>query len=350
VAEMWVKLRKIVFAFLVIIALSALGTAFNATRSPAAQVIGQTVGFDAGPLDLQDFGLERSQDVFSFAAAADTRYFAGPGQYDTPQYFRGAVEAVAQVGESAFMVSPGDLDPPAGMLWTITHTLGLTYTWYPVAGNHDLPGGGQEAERGANMAWLSAYDYGPTNPGPTGCPTTTFSVDHGNAHLVMLNQYCDESGRDVTDGDMPDHLYDWLVTDLNNTDKEHIFVFGHEPGFPQPDADNGRSRHVGDSLDKYPEHRDRFWALLRTHRVVAYICGHTHNFSVARIAGVWQIDVGHARGIGDTGAPSTFVLIHVGDDQVWYEAYRDDANGGSYNKLYQGLLLAPERLYLPLIY
>lgn len=348
-AVLWAKLRKIVGASLVILALLALLYTINEIRSPAPYAVGQTIGFGSGSLGFHDLGLDSDQDVFSFVATADTRYFAGPGQYDTAQYFRGTVEAISQVDGSAFMVSPGDLDPPAGMLWTITQTLGLTYTWYPVVGNHDLPGGGQEPEPGANMAWLNAYDYGPTNPGPTGCPTTTYSVDYGNAHLVMLNQYCDASGQDVTDGDVPDHLYDWLVTDLNNTDKEHIFVFGHEPGYPQPDADNGRSRHVGDSLDKYPDHRDRFWALLKTHRVVAYICGHTHNFSVARITGVWQIDAGHARGIGDTGAPSTFVLVHVGEGQVWYEAYRDDASGGSYAKMHQGLLLAPPRLYLPLI-
>jgi hypothetical protein len=342
-------LRKIGFITLVIAALFALLTNLDEEHSPAV-FAGETARAVSMTPEEETLAPGYGAHAFSFAITADTRYFAGPGQYDSPQYFRGAVEAVDKAGPPAFMVSPGDLDPPSGILWTITNTLGMTYTWYPVAGNHDLPGGGQELEPGANLAWLNAYDYGSVNPGPSGCPTTTYSVDYENAHLIMLNEYCDASGEVATDGDMPDHLYDWLVTDLAGTDKEHIFVFGHEPGFPQPDIDNGRSRHVGDSLDKYPANRDRFWALLASHRVVAYICGHTHNFSVTQVSGVWQIDAGHARGLGDTGAPSTVVLIHVADDQVWYEAYRDDANGGSYARTHSRLLRAPVRLHLPLIF
>jgi hypothetical protein len=59
--------------------------------------------------------------------------------------------------------------------------------------------------------------------------------------------------------------------------------------------------------------------------VVAYICGHTHNHSVVNIAGVWQVDAGHARGKADPGARSTFIRIHVGDSQVSYETYRVNA-------------------------
>jgi hypothetical protein len=225
------------------------------------------------------------------------------------------------------MVSPGDTDPPVEAYWIITRTLGVTYTWYPVVGNHDLPGGGHEANRGDNLKWLQRYDYGSVNPGPTGCPTTTFSFDYQNAHLVMLNVYCNSAGPNVTGGDIPDHLYVWLLNDLRGTDKPHIFVFGHEPAFPQPDADNGRERHMTDSLNARPAHRDRFWTLLREEGVTAYFNGHTHNYSASYIDGVWQVDVGHARGRGDTGAPSTFVLVHVDGDLVTYETYRDQHDG-----------------------
>ena len=263
---------------------------------------------------------------FTFAVTADIRYFAGP-DYDSSDYFRGVVEAIAGLGGSALMVSPGDIDPPGGVLWTITRTLGVTYPWYPVVGNHELPSSGHEPYRGANMEWLNSYDYGPVNPGPTGCPTTTYSFDYENAHFVVLNEYCDSSGEDDTDGDVSDHLYDWLVNDLRNTDKTHVFVFGHEPAYPQPDADNGRVRHVGDSLDKYPARRDRFWDRLQDDHVVAYFCGHTHNYSAVNIDGVWQVDAGHARGAGDTGAPSTFVIVHVDGGTVTFDAYRDEHDG-----------------------
>ncbi len=270
------------------------------------------------------------------------RFFAGPG-HDSTSYFKGAVEAIDRLGGGAFMVSPGDIDPPANVLWTITRTLGVTYTWYPVVGNHELPGDGIEDQPGDNMNWLNSYDYGIVNPGPTGCPTTTYSFDHGNAHFVVLNEYCDSSGDDVTDGDVPDHLYDWLADDLSRTDRMHVFVFGHEPAYPQPDVENGRARHMDDSLNAYSIHRDRFWTLLKEEGVVAYFCGHTHNYSAVNVDGVWQVDAGHARGAGDIEAPSTFVIVHVDGPTVTFDTYRD-AHDGAYDyddTTYHGALAPP---------
>jgi len=280
-------------------------------------------------------------DPFTFVVTADMRNFAGPG-YDSSDYFRGVVEAIDSLGKGAFMVSPGDVDPPANVLWTITRTLGITYTWYPVVGNHELPGDGYEDQPGDNMNWLNSYDYGTVNPGPTGCPTTTYSFDYRNAHFVMLNEYCDSSGDDVTDGDVPDHLHNWLTNDLSSTSKAHIFVFGHEPAYPQPDVDNGRARHMSASLNTHPTNRDRFWTLLKDEGVVAYFCGHTHNYSAVNVDGVWQVDVGHSRGAGDTGAPSTFVIIHVDGATVTFDTYRDEHDGNyDYDDITYSGTLAP---------
>jgi hypothetical protein len=124
-----------------------------------------------------------------------------------------------------------------------------------------------------------------------------------------------------------DHLYDWLVNDLQATTQRHLFVFGHEPAFPQPDADNGRTRHIGDCLDADPANRDRFWSLLRDSGVIAYFCGHTHNYSAYFRDGVWQMDAGHARGAGDTGSAGTFLMIHVDSETVTFNAYRDGHDG-----------------------
>jgi hypothetical protein len=66
------------------------------------------------------------------------------------------------------------------------------------------------------------------------------------------------TGRDtVTNGDVPDQLFNWLNADLQATNKKHIFVFGHEPAFPQPDTDNERLRHGSSSLKQYPANRNR---------------------------------------------------------------------------------------------
>ena len=291
-----------------------------------------------------------SSEPFTFAVAADIRQYAGPS-YDSSTYFKGAVEAIAALGESAFMVSPGDIDPPDGVLWTITRTLGITYTWYPGVGNHELSNAGNETGWRSNLNWLNSYDYGTVNPGPAGCPESTYSFDYQTAHVVMLNEYCDNDVTnptrtdEQTNGDIPDHLYDWLVADLNATTQPHIFVFGHEPAYPQPDADNGRLRHESDSLNEHAAHRDRFWNLLRDHGITAYICGHTHNYSAVQIDGVWQVDTGHARGLGDTGARSTFLMITVSHSVVALNVYRDDASGGEYTWMHREQLTAGEMTY-----
>jgi hypothetical protein len=286
---------------------------------------------------------------FSFFIVADIRNYAGLGTYDSSQYFRGAAEDIASFGFDSFIITPGDMDPTQGVYWTITQTLGMNYTWYPVIGNHELPGFSNETNHGENLRWLQSFDYGAVNPGPEGCPKTSYSFDYQSAHFVMLNEYCDENGPDNRDGDISNHIYTWLESDLNNTAQPIVIVIGHEPAFPQPDNDNGRIRHLGDSLDKYSDNRDRFWDLLKEQRVLAYICGHTHNYSIINIGGVWQIDAGHARGLGDIGAPSTYVRIHVSSSSVWFETFRDNTQGGSYQRRHSGFLLVSKNNYFPLI-
>ncbi len=263
---------------------------------------------------------------FSYAIASDMRYYAGSGEYNTPSYFRGAVEAIGEWGATDFMIIPGDMDHPTYADWTIDTYIGDDYQWYPVVGNHDL--------NWNVLSWIMAYDKGVINPGPSGCPDTTYSFDYENAHFVMLNVYCNHIGPRSTDGDISDHLYDWLAADLEAADKAHVFVFGHEPAYPQPDAESGSVRHEDNSLNAYPENRDRFWRLLDEYDVAFYGCGHTHGFSLTQTDGVWQLDAGHASGLGYSNSPSTFIIITVFSDYVQYEVYRDDGEGGEY-QLYQ---------------
>ncbi len=281
---------------------------------------------------------ESSQAGFSFAITSDIRRFTGPGKRDTSQYFRGAVEALSAQESTDFMVVNGDMGTLVDVGWTLEEYLGSDYLWYPLVGGHELPGEGIESKPGDLMAELRAFDYGDVNPGPSGCPETTYSFDYENVHFVMLNLYCNRHGDTATMGDVPAHLYNWLVSDLSATTKEHIFVFGHEPAYPQPDTDNECIRHLGGSLDANPKNRDRFWELLSDEGVVFYANGHTHCFSVVQIDGVWQLDSGHAAGLGGPEAQSTFLIIYVKGGSVEYHAYRDDGEGGLYTLAYSGVL------------
>jgi hypothetical protein len=256
----------------------------------------------------------------SFSVASDMRKYSG----SNPAYFRGACETLAAGGPGEFMVSPGDIDPPNQVYDTIRTYIGDHYTWYPVVGNH-------EAASSMFMEWLRVFNRdGYTlpnivNAGPSGCEETTYSFDYGDAHFLVLNEYYDGKSDCASDGDVQDALYNWLIADLETNTRPIVFVFGHEPAYPQPDQESGRLRHETDSLNAHPAHRDRFWNELVAYGVVAYICGHTHNYSVVNVDGLWQIDAGHARGTGDTGARSTFLMLYVTEEGgVFYYTYRLD--------------------------
>ena len=285
------------------------------------------------PILFLSFGViscNRSTDdykIFSFDVTCDMRKFAGT-DYQTSQYFMGVCEAIRKIGKGSFMVSPGDIDPPWQVSETINKILGEDYYWYPVVGNH-------ESETPEDMEWLRNWGKKDipnlVRKGPENCEETTYSFEYKNAHFAVINQYFDGVSDIGTNGDVSDSLYIWLKNDLENTSKPFVFVFGHEPIVSIPDVDNGRHRHKGDNLDEHTNHNHRFQVLLRKHNVTAYICGHTHNFSSAKINGIWQIDAGHSRGIGDKGARSTFLKINVGRKQCSVDVYRCDSNCENYS-------------------
>ncbi len=267
-----------------------------------------------------------------FSVTADVNYFCG----DNVNWFRHVCERIEIGGRGNFMISPGDMVPLEDVFDTIQTYIGQDYTWYPVIGNHETdiePG-----ETGSrDMIWLRNYNVnGNTLPnivnrGPPGCIETTYSFDYGDVHFVVLNEYCDGITDADANGDITDSLYNWLIDDLTRNEKPIALVFGHEPAYPEPDEESGRIRHLNDSLDKYPDHRDRFWNTLVTYGVKAYICGHTHNFSSVNINGVRQIDAGHARGTGDQGARSTFIMFYVMEEGVIrYYTYRLNLDENKY--------------------
>ena len=174
--------------------------------------------------------------------------------------------------------------------------------------------------------------------GPSGAPTTCYSFDSGGAHFVFLNLYYDGSSdtgpapSSAAAGTVSPPLYAWLEADLKAAaarSPAYLFVFGHEPLYPLPDDATGRVRHRGDSLDAHPAETEAFAELLRDYGVTAYICGHTHDYSSALVDRILQVEAGRAAGLGEVGAPSSFLRVRLYDAFAEIEAYRS-SDGTNY--------------------
>jgi hypothetical protein len=278
---------------------------------------------------------EISRENYTLVLFSDNRYFTGP-EYAEKGYFIGAAEAFYQHSPK-FLVGVGDITPLASLQWSIGQYFEKDYLLFPVPGNHDLYD--EDLNSMSSLVEQISEKYSEINfhKGPEACPYSNYSFDDGNVHYVVLNIYCDLDNEKRTDGAIVGYIFDWLKEDLENTDQPMILVFGHEPAYPQPDKDLGVVRHLDDSLDKYPITRNRFWKLLVDEQVTAYICGHTHSYSMVNIDGVWQIDIGHTMGSRLVAAWSTFLVLDINSNHIKYEVFRADREG-NYSMRYSGSL------------
>lgn len=278
-----------------------------------------------------------AQPELAFIVAGDMRSFTENTKPDGKRFFDGACEAMKRVGPGAFLLSPGDFDPPAAVRTVIDRFLGAKFPWYVVVGNH-------EVESAAVMPWvrqwLAADIPNLVRRGSPDMKLSVYSVDVGKSHVVAIDSYPlakeGKPGDKKNKGapgkmDLTEAEFKWLEDDLAATRQPFIWVSGHQPIESIPDMDSGRIRHGGESVSFDPARAERFVRLLVKYHVRAYLCGHTHNASVVKLkSGVWQADSGHARGGADSGSPSTFLKVNTAGDQAWIEIYRADPTGVDY--------------------
>ncbi len=128
---------------------------------------------------------------------------------------------------------------------------------------------------------------------------------------------------DGEDNLISDEQLAWIKTVLEkHKNYEHIFVYGHAPAFPY-------GPHMMDSLDAYPENRNKFWRLLREYDVDAYFCGHEHLYQTRLINGVYQIMTGTCgapikKGYG--GEFFHFAKLDINGLEVVMNVYDEDNN------------------------
>ncbi|MBS3794260.1 MAG: metallophosphoesterase family protein [Candidatus Thorarchaeota archaeon] len=135
---------------------------------------------------------------------------------------------------------------------------------YGVIGNHDTISGDHYAD-----GFLEAFQQ-------YGEDSTYFSFDYAGVHFTLLDTEMPEY-----QGRISGAQYDWLVNDLENTDKEVKFVMGHQPMYPVS--------AIGSSLDRNRTERNRLQNLLEEHNVTAYLAGHDHVFQRLTVNGVLHV-------------------------------------------------------------
>lgn len=187
-------------------------------------------------------------------------------------------------------------------------------------GNHETSD--NELDMPALRGKFDGYPAWNLQAGPARCPETTYSFDTGDIHVAVLNVYCNADCDTCSEGDVADELFEWLKTDLRSSAQPCKVVCAHEPAYPEV-------RHVGDSLDEYPAHRDRFWSLLQTEGVAAFITGHTHYRKMREYYGVYEITGGpFALGCwADRPATFTYLGIVDGDFQIHQVSKPYEENG-----------------------
>lgn len=321
-----------------------LGCLWRATRRRTAFVVSGllTALLLQGPASAATKPVD---DTLEFTVAGDMRNYSENTQADGRRFFDGACAAMQRIGPGAFLISPGDFDPPAANRAVIDRYLGKDFPWYIVVGNH-------EVENAAVMPWVRTWLASDiphvVRRGVPGTTLAVYSWDAGAAHFVAIDSYpwarpgvpgkkaAQAEGEIAPPGDKGEieltaAMLQWLEADLRATKQRMIFVVGHQPIESVPDMESGRRRHEKDSVSHDPEDTAEFLGLLKKYRVRAYICGHTHDTSVVKLpSGIWQCDSGHARGAGDPGSPSTFLKFRIEGARVWVDVYRADANGATY--------------------
>jgi 3',5'-cyclic AMP phosphodiesterase CpdA len=147
-----------------------------------------------------------------------------------------------------------------------------------------------------------------------------YSFTAGNSLFIVLDSYIAGEERKITGEQLA-----WLEGVLANSNRKHVFVFLHHPLYTDP----SKGHHANDSLDKYPENRDRLVALLKRSKVDAVFAGHEHYYQRRTVDGILHVISG---GGGapmydreEDGGFCHFIRVMVDGDRVSGEVV--DLNG-----------------------
>lgn len=191
-----------------------------------------------------------------------------------------------------FAVNTGDLIPHPGdrdqwrNFWKLSKPVDIPYFLTP--GNHDID------DKESEEVWRDEVDL----PGNE----TYYSFTVGNDLFVVLNS-CEPGYDRRIDGAQ----LKWLRRTLEAGKYRHKFVFLHHPLFVPHGV-----KYEGETLDRYPELRDRLHRLFVEKGVTAVFVGHVHAFHRMEKDGLAYIITGGAGApLYGKGSYNHIMIIHV---------------------------------------
>ncbi|MFH0798920.1 MAG: metallophosphoesterase [Pseudomonadota bacterium] len=205
-----------------------------------------------------------------------------------------------------FVINTGDIIPNPGNrdewshFWELSKP--ITAPYFLTAGNHDIDDAKSE------KIWQEEVDL----PGNE----LYYSFAVGKNLFVVLDSVEPKDDRKIAG-----KQFEWLRGVLDPGRYEHQFVFLHHPLFVPEHL-----THSGESLDRYPEDRDRLHDLFVAKKVTAVFAGHVHTFNHIEKDGVAYIITGGA-GAPLYGRESFNNLMFVDVDGPRIEAKVIDRDG-----------------------
>jgi len=159
---------------------------------------------------------------------------------------------------------------------------GLVSRFYPTIGNHD----------GLEM-YKQYFNFYPINK-------TKYSFDYKNAHFLAYDYSSYYYNKDEKDTE----LFNWIINDLNNTDKEWIFAYTHYPIY-------SGGRH-------YSEWNKAREDIFEEYNVDMHFSGHDHNYQ--RTWPIYNKGIDYDKGI-------IYIVSGGGGDKLYHtkgNVHKDD--------------------------
>lgn len=247
--------------------------------------------------------LEKIQGKFSFVVIGDNR--SGDDTYKK-------IVSMIMERKPDFVVNTGDMIATPGDIkeWTKFWEMSkpITVPYFLTVGNHDahpkVPLSEKKYKEEVDLPGNELY----------------YSFVAGNSLFIILDSYLDDQEKKITGVQLK-----WLEGVLAASRQKHKFVFLHHPLY----TDLGKGHHAHDSIDKYPDTRDRLEAFFAKSKVDAVFAGHEHYYERRTVDGIIHIITGGG------GAPiydkeeyggfNHFVQVTVDGDKVSAEVM--DING-----------------------